>query len=234
MFTSRLFGLFCLVVVLQGCATATKPSSQVVRQPAKSELASYHPSKVHAVVYDAPVFSGASGTRVSAQSALQAIMQILVIEKLDQKSGDTLVKKLSLEDPSIKIRERISSTLSNKLGWSDVQIEPIYAGDDHIEALKAKFIDGTLLDIKTTYWGLGVTEDYEFEYHTRGRLLDLTLSKVIWEGTCTYAELNKEFFKLISIMGNIDLASGEKLKEASVRAAEYCSDQFITQAISEK
>ncbi len=160
--------------------------------------------------------------------------EVPLVEKLEEKSGEGLVRKLSLEDPAIKIRDRISSTLSSEIGWRDMQIESIYSGDDSINALKARFVDGIVLDVRTTFWGLRITEEYEFGYQTRGRLLDLFSSKVIWEGTCSYAELNKDFGNLISWTGDIDLASGEKLKQAAMRAAKYCSEQFIYQITETK
>lgn len=104
------------------------------------------------------------------------------------KTGEEMVKKFSITDPALHLRDAFLKGLQEKppLNVEMVAEDP---GEDARD-LKKRLADGFVLDFKTIVWDLTVFvmdhDHYRVEYWGRARLIRLDDGKVLFKETCKY------------------------------------------------
>lgn len=144
-------------------------------------------------------------------------------------AGNALVEEKKIEDPAMRISERLSPVLITKYGLtSKGQSETVPQSTDVNAIAKLSGDSDYALDVASTGWGF-IYDGFKFSeyiitYSTKLRLVDVANAKVLSEGACAYSSKNagKPNVSYEKLMEN----DAEYIKETLLEAAEYCAAKF--------
>ena len=104
--------------------------------------------------------------------------------------GKKMIREYGLQDPALRLRDRLISALATDLGIRGFDVAPEPLENDDFDTVRARFPRRVVLDFKTTLWtlfpskGIAFSSDYMVLYGVRARLLRTEDGKIMWEGQC--------------------------------------------------
>jgi hypothetical protein len=153
------------------------------------------------------------------------------IEKREaEAAGQQLMLEIPLEDPAIRVKDRLISGLG-----ADGRIGPIRPAaaamdSDDLKSLKQALGPVTVLDVRTTGWGLFPYQvdpkTFLVHYTVKARLIRLDQEKVLWrdEISC-YTPGDRRFGA--PALEDLKADGGALLKTTMARTAEVCVDPLL-------
>jgi hypothetical protein len=139
-----------------------------------------------------------------------------------QKLGAKLHSDLRLEDPAPQVTDRLAHFLQTSYNAS-IRRSSLSPASDEIEALRESFGTATVLDVRTTSWGI-------FNNHPRfvgrARLMRLGDSSVIWEAACEQAVPPRAARGDENAMATLLANNGEALKAKLQHRVDSCTEQL--------
>lgn len=168
----------------------------------------------------------------------QAPMRIFTIEGRAQKAamffggifgvmanvGNSMAlqKELNLEDPVLRVKQRMAVALAGELGLRNVRVVEELVASDQVEELRGKLKSGLVLDVRTIEWGL---HNDRAKYVGRARLLRLADSTLLWQGNCEHVvDGDKDSPTREALVAD----DGALLKANLLQAAERCADALAS------
>lgn len=212
--------LVLLVVLAHGCASASHPigADEITRLKTAPT--------VHVVQYAPPTFRVA--TPGSTLAGMYGLIGGLVAEATIRSTGKDFVRDYSLEDPAVRLKDRLTSALAAQLDLKSIRADEAVLEDDAIDTLKRRFGNDMVLDVKTDTWMLGSASGFSTKYHIyyvgRSRVVRLDDRKVVWEGTC---KVQGNEHSPGATLAELRANSGELLKVKLAEAADACGQQLV-------
>ncbi|HET9489599.1 MAG TPA: hypothetical protein VFR64_07585, partial [Methylomirabilota bacterium] len=222
--------ILAIIFAVNGCASAIKGVEE-------ADLARLRDQEVVAVHYPAPSFF----VRKTAPKGGQVVVAPLILlpfamataaaqnsaqEAEERAAGTELANEVGLEDPVGGLKERLASRLAGGAGIRDIRSVAAAMDSDDLKSLKQAFGSSkTVLDLKTTGWGLHyhVADPKTFVtlYRVRARLIRLDQEKVLWnaEVGCFFAG-DRRFGT--PTLDDLRADGGALLKTTMAKAAENC------------
>lgn len=194
-----------------------------------------HQPLIHVVHYSSPsLIARTPSTDVGL--AVGGILGAGVTIAMAQAEGEKLKKQCSLEDPSIRVRERVIESLSRETGVKNFRLVPERMESEELDALKSKIENALVMDFKTHHWTLAVkpwtrwtTSRYYVVYSIRARLIRQQDSKVMWVGYSHFDE--NESLSTSSTWDELTEKDCTLLKakfgQAADTSAQQLADQFL-------
>lgn len=102
-------------------------------------------------------------------------------------AGNKMVGEYGLTDPSLRIRDRLLSTLAGDLDLKSFDVVPDPLESDSLGSIRARFPNRLVLDLKTDFWtlhGSVLSSRRRLVSLVRARLIRTAGDKVVWEGWC--------------------------------------------------
>lgn len=141
-----------------------------------------------------------------------------------------MIKKYSLQDPVLRVKERFLSTLSVDFDLKNIRPVQGPLTDDRVPALKERFGQGVVIDFKTIKWDLlyYLTDwsHYRIAFSARARMVRLEDSKIIWQGVCDIVGKDR---KTSPTLDELESNNGALLKVKLNGAADRCVEELLEQ-----
>ncbi len=139
-----------------------------------------------------------------------------------------------LDDPAIAVRETVLDALAFEAGITAAPTEVPAPADDHVEALvESAGREGWLLEVRTLHWGLAVDPRlwtrYRVSLQARGRLIDLSRGRAVWQGFCDATERDAP---IGSTIPELTARDAEPLKARLAEASQRCGRALVEQMFS--
>lgn len=223
-----------LAVLGQGCA----PS--IVSIP-RNELEQLKAQPlIHIVHYSSPSLTARTpSTDVGA--ALGGVLGAGASTSMAKTEGEKLKEQCSLEDPSIRVRERVIDSWSAQMGIKSFHVVPERLESDELDALRSKFGNDLVMDFKTDRWVIfpkpgtrWTTSRYFVVYSIRARLIRLQDSKVMWLGYYKFDENLSTSSTLDELIANDCTLLKAKFCQAADTSAQQLADQLFGKIATEK
>jgi ABC-type uncharacterized transport system auxiliary subunit len=211
----KVLSIAASIVLLAGCA-----GRQVQLAP-KDRIALAGEPHVHAVHHATPRTFGVESSGYTAA----AVLLTPLVGAAMALEGRALQRDLKLEDPVVRVRDRLASAFQASFKLGNLRIVPQAAQADDLEALKKQFQTGVVLDVRTAGWGI---DNDRAKYSGRARLVRLSDSTILWQGTCkVVAGKDQPSPGREALVAN----EGAMLKAKLLEAADGCADQLAGWAI---
>ncbi|HEV8700662.1 MAG TPA: hypothetical protein VGV60_05260 [Candidatus Polarisedimenticolia bacterium] len=249
--------LLAIALAVNGCAVAVLVRDRlgVGKGVEQGELARLRDQpEVLAIHYAAPPFlvrrtalkrrTGLAGLEAGGPAALLLLPVIVPIvirinagvaaaneaqEAGERAEGAELTHEVGLGDPVVLLKERLASRLAGEISRIRPVVEAMHSDD--LKSLKQAFGSATILDVKTTGWGLHYhmedTKTFFALYRVRARLIRLDQDKVVWQAELTCAAGGDRQFGLPTLE-ELRANGGALLKTAIAQAAEVCAEPLLT------
>lgn len=147
--------------------------------------------------------------------------------------GARWTREYSLEDPAVKVKERVVAALRRGASVQGVKTAPAVAPTDEVDALRKSFGGATIIDFKTLTWAIWSHKDeprrYVVAYRARMRLVRLDKSLVIWEGVCA---LRDQDAGRAPTLEELQGDRGALLKSRFEEEADVCGQELVTQLLA--
>ncbi len=190
---------------------------------------------IHVVHYSSPSLS--AQTPISDVGvAIGGILGGLASVEIAKAEGEKLKEQCSLEDPSIRVRERVIDSWSAQMEIKTFRVVPERLESDELDALRSKFGNELVMDFKTHHWTLfpkpwtrWTTSRYFIIYSIRSRLIRLQDSRVMWLGYCKFDE--NETLTTSSTWDELIANNCSLLKAKFGQAADMCAQQLADQLL---
>jgi hypothetical protein len=230
-----IFIVLFLAVLSQGCA----PSLVSID---RNELAQLKDQPLINVVHYSPPKLVAKTPSTGIGSALGAVGGIVggvaggvVAAEISKTQGEKLKQQCSLEDPSIRVREKVINSCSAQMAIKNFNVVQEPLDSDEMDALRSKLGNDLVMDFKTNYWMIlptalsqwTMTRQYYVMHSTRARLIRLQDSKVMWLGSCDFD--GKKTLSTSSTWDELIANGCSQLKANFSQAAEMCAQQLLDQ-----
>jgi hypothetical protein len=174
-------------------------------------------AQIHAVHHKSMQTFGYESTGYTVAGVL--ITPLLAIAQVAE--GSALETALRLEDPVLRVKDRLVSALRTKFDLVNVVVVPASPKNDGIDTLTRSFATGLVLDVRTMKWGV---DNARAKYSARARLVRLADRAILWNATCEFtADKTKPGPKMEELKAN----DGMLLKAKLLDAADGCSDQLV-------
>jgi hypothetical protein len=210
--TAKALVIAASIVGLAGCV------GPQVRLAEQDRRALSDAPQIHVVHY---VMRGAFLSESTGRRVAGVIFSPLVAVVAGIGDGDALHRNLGLEDPVLRVRDRLAGALSKDFKLANVRLVEEPAQSDQIDELRARFQTGLILDVRTTGWGV---DNDRAKYAARARLLRLADSTLLWQGNCEHvADKELPSPERVALVAD----NGALLKAKLLRAAERCADQLV-------
>ena len=135
--------------------------------------------------------------------------------------GVGLVNELKLEDPVLRVEDRLVKTLQERFKVSNVSVAANPPKNDQVASIVQAYPTGVVLDVRTMKWGV---DNARAIYKARARLIRSSSSTIVWQATCKFtADKDKPAPKMDDLKAN----SGILLKAKILDAADGCADQLV-------
>jgi hypothetical protein len=248
--------LLAIALAVNGCAVAVLVRDRlgVGKGVEQGELARLRDQpEVLAIHYAAPPFlvrrtalkrrTGLAGLEAGGPAALLLLPVIVPIviginagvaaaneaqEAGERAEGAELTHEVGLGDPVVLLKERLASRLAGEISRIRPVVEAMHSDD--LKSLKQAFGSATILDVKTTGWGLHYhmedTKTFFALYRVRARLIRLDQDKVVWQAELTCAAGGDRQFGLPTLE-ELRANGGALLKTAIAQAAEVCAEPLL-------
>lgn len=204
--TASTVALVSTGILLTGCAGQQKKLTK------DDQLALAAQPQVHAIHHPpSKVFTIDSTART-----------LLLPVPLSVLEGMALQRDLKLEDPALRVKDRLVNALQKDLGLTNVRVVSESPKDGSAETLKATYGSGAVLEVRTRNWGL---DNYRAKYSALARLTRLPDADVIWEATCKDFVVDKG--KPAPAMGDLTAKEGGLLKAKLQQAADGCAEELV-------
>jgi len=199
------------IAVLAGCAG---PQVRLADQDRRALAEAPQIHVVHSVT------QGAFLVESTGRTVAAVLFSPLVAVAAGFGDGHALHRDLRLEDPVLRVRDRLAGVLSADLQLANVRVVNETVQSDQIDDLRALLRTGLVLDVRTTGWGL---DNERAKYAVRARLLRLADSTLLWQGNCEHVA-----DKALPSPSREALVAddGALLKAKLAQAAEHCADQL--------
>lgn len=204
------FGLLACAPEVVKLDQATRDS---LKRTGEIRVVHYFPPEVQ--------FQGAAraGYGVSAGTAMA----------MQTQAEGQLASELILEDPILRIKSNVMTSLSKLLSTNNLTPLPTPMQDLQVNRLKTVFGAGTVLDFATTYWGIAplpYTPHDLVLYRARARLLRFPEGSLLWQGLC---DLEAEDSLGMPAESNVPITKAMLLNNTLTRLADRCSEQLVAQ-----
>lgn len=135
--------------------------------------------------------------------------------------GMALASDLKLEDPGLRVRDRLIRTLQEELKVTAVEIVPEAPKSDEPTTMLKAYPGSAVLDVRTTKWGI---DNNRAIYEARARLLRTSrVSDILWKANCSFtADKDKPAPATEELKAN----GGALLKAKLQEAADGCAAQL--------
>jgi hypothetical protein len=184
----------------------------------KAELARLHDAgEIQAIHYSPPSPEAFMGDE-NPQSALHIL--ILPFELRDSHRKSKQVEELSLEDPVLRVKERVVPALATAFDLRVRLVQKPLVEDD-LDQLKAALGTGFVIDFKTITWEI-VNE--KIRYLARSRIVRLENSETLWQGVCQVKDTIPD-----GSWDELMAATGTLLKVKLKKSAEICAQELLAQ-----
>ncbi len=142
------------------------------------------------------------------------------------KTGEEMVKKFSISDPALHLRDAFLQGLAEKYKWN-VEMAAETPGEDARD-LKKKFSEGFVFDFKTVVWDLtvfvGDHDHYRVEYWGKVRLIRLDDGKILFKETCKFMGRDPKGSR--PTLEEMVKDDGTLLKAKLDEAADHCAAEL--------
>jgi hypothetical protein len=153
------------------------------------------------------------------------------IEKREaEAAGQQLMMEIPLEDPVVRVKDRLISGLSAESGIGRIRAAATAMAGDDLKSLKQAVGPVTVLDVRTTRWGLSPYQSdpksFLAHYTVKVRLIRLDQEKVLWrdEISC-YTAGDRRFGA--PTLDELSADGGALLKRTMAETAEVCADPLL-------
>lgn len=178
--------------------------------------------------YEPPAFAVEDPSNALVKSVSGVSGGVLV--RPGRGAGDAPMEiEYALDDPAAAIGEKVFDSLSFELGVRRADLEEPPLSDDGVEAVaRAVGREGWLLDVKTLHWGIAPDPKFWTRYlvrvKARGRLIDLSRARVVWQAACDGSEADAP---RTSVLGDLTAHDAAVLKERLTAAAGRCAEELV-------
>jgi hypothetical protein len=185
----------------------------------KAELARLHDAgEIQAIHYSPPSPEASMGDE-NPQSALHILILPFELRESHRKSKQ--VEELSLEDPVLRVKERVVPALETAFDLKRVRLVQAPIVGDDLDQLKAALGKGFVIDFKTII--LQIVNE-KIRYLARSRVVRLEDSETLWQGVCDVKNTIPD-----GSWDELTAAKGKLLKEKFKKSAEICAQQLLAQ-----
>jgi hypothetical protein len=146
-----------------------------------------------------------------------------------QSQAQNRVQELLLQDPVLRIKTNVVSSLTKLLETTNLTPLPTPMQELQVDKLKGMFGRETILDFATTYWGVAPIPFHPFDlvlYRARARLLRFPEGTLLWQGNC---DLEAEDSAGMPTEREVLITKGLLLSNTLNRLADRCSEQLVAQ-----
>ncbi len=155
-------------------------------------------------------------------NALQADIE----KRQAEAAGQRLMMEIPLEDPVVRVKERLISALSAEGGIGRIRPATTPMGSEDLKSLKQTLGPVTVLDVRTTSWGL---HPYRIEdprtfvtyYTVKVRLIRLDQEEVLWRDEISCSTAGDRRFG-VPTLEDLRADGGALLKNTMAKTAEGC------------
>lgn len=220
--------LLLALLLTYGCNTPTPikiEKAELARIKAEGEIQAVHYSRA------IPTIDTSDPDPVSP-----AVIFLLPYYLWDNHQKSKQVIQLSLEDPVLRVKERVVLALDTALDLKSVRLVQVPLVGDDMDELKAALGKGLVMDFKTNYWLIGHSKSTVHGvvyngifYSARSRIVRLEDSKILWQGVCVPKAIPK-FDSWDELMAG----NGTLLKVKVNELAESCVQELLAQLVGEK
>jgi hypothetical protein len=201
-----------IAVVVSTCLLLTGCAGQQTKLTKDHQLALAAQPQVHAIHHPpSKVFTIDSTGRTLFMPVLLSVYE-----------GMAMQRDLKLEDPALRVKDRLVNALQRDVGLTNVRVVAESPKDQSAETLKATYGSGAVLEVRTRNWGL---DNYRAKYSAVARLTRLPDADVLWEATCNDFVVDKG--KPAPAMGDLTAKEGELLKIKLQQAADGCAEELV-------
>lgn len=178
--------------------------------------------------YEPPAFAVQDPSNAQVKSVSGMSGGVLV--RPGRGAGDAPMEiEYALDDPAAAIADQVFDSLSFELGVRRVDLEEPPLNDDGVEAVaRAVGREGWLFDVKTLHWGIAPDPKFWTRYlvrvKARGRLIDLSRARVVWQAACDGSEGDAP---RKSVLGDLTADDAALLKERLTAAAGRCAEELV-------
>lgn len=154
-----------------------------------------------------------------------------------EAAGQQLMLEIPLADPIVRVKDRLLSRLSAESGIGPIRPAPTAMDSDDLKSLKQALGPVTVLDVRTTSWGLHPYQidstTFLVHYTVKARLIRLDQEQVLWrdEISC-YTTGDRRFGA--PTLEDLKADGGALLKTTMASTAEVCVDPLLASFRGEK
>jgi hypothetical protein len=142
-----------------------------------------------------------------------------------EAAGEQLTTEIPLEDPVVRVKDLLISGLSAESGIGRIRPAATAMDSDDLKSLKQALGSVTVLDVRTTSWGLRpyVIDPKTFlaHYGVKTRLIRLDQEKVLWRAEIFCGFAGDRWFGAPTLE-DLSADGGALLKTTMAKAAENC------------
>lgn len=225
--------ILVLTIAANGCAVGVKGVEQ-------AELARLRAQEVVVVHYTPASFfvrkTTPQGVVVAPLILLPLVMGVAAAQNSAQQAeeraaGAELLNEVSLDDPIVGLKQRLLSRLAGGAEISRLRPVPDALDSDDLKNLKQAFgSTATVLDLKTTGWGLHFhaadPKTFVTLYSVKARLVRLDQEKVLWRAEVGCFDAGDRQFG-IPTLDDLKANGGALLKTSIAKAAEHCVEPLL-------
>ncbi len=225
--------LLVMLLVAAGCgpATVSLDPVELARLRQRPEVVAVHyPPRLPFMVItrDTSKAEGVGGLFGPIGFGVGAAASVSASKEL----GARFISEYSLEDPVVKVKERVVSALQREASVPNIRTAPVVEPTEEVAALRKTFGVATVIDFKTITWAVWFHKDdplrYFIAYRARVRLVRLDGSKVTWEGECGFRGQDP---RRAPTLDDLRAERGALLKSRFEEVAVACGQELATRLL---
>jgi hypothetical protein len=243
--------ILAVAIAISGCAavvTGGPEESRLAHLQERSEVVAVHYQRPAPFLVARPRSVGRAMALAAALAplallagplapAMGNVLQADIERRAAEAAGRQLMLEIPLEDPAVRVKDRLISRLS-----ADGRIGPIRPAaaamdSDDLKSLKQALGPVTVLDVRTTSWGLFLYQvdprTFLVHYTVKARLIRLDQEKVLWRDEIHCYDPGDRRFGA-PVLEDLKADGGALLKTTMARTAESCVDPLLARFRGEK
>jgi hypothetical protein len=159
------------------------------------------------------------------------IVGALIVEGLAVSDGKDLIKTYGLDDPALRVKERLVAALAERLALNNVRAVATPVEDIDAKTLSGRFKDAVVLAVQTDEWTLrhlDISPYYGIAYGATARLVKTTDGTILSNASCRLG--GKNFARLT--MDELKADNGAQLKSRIEQTADLCVEGLLFELVS--
>ncbi|WP_346837588.1 hypothetical protein [Microbulbifer sp. SAOS-129_SWC] len=149
-------------------------------------------------------------------------------------AGNKIVKENNIEDPAVRIYNRLAEAMADKYSVVPLDDNSIVAKGDDLKEVTSQVKDARLLlDVQTLGWKFAnfpmSFSKYQVGYGVKMRLIDTSTNEVLAEASCGRATPEED--EGAPTYDELMADNAERLKQALQANADYCVNEFKTKTL---